>query len=161
MTADGGSVLVYDTGMLIALVNQDRRARALHAGFVRAGGHVPIIPGPALAQAWRTSPKTAFAWKRLLKEVFVHPGSRTLTPEALPTRCLPCAVGLGTDDWKVVGDMLGSADLPPKKRPDPVDALAVMIAAQHGGGTVLTSDPEDIRAYAGAIPGCGVGTVTV
>ncbi|MEY9943561.1 hypothetical protein [Kitasatospora sp. GAS1066B] len=155
------TVIVYDTGVLIALVNQDRRARTLHKGFVTSGGHAPIVPGPALSQAWRTSTKIAYSWKRLLDEVFVHPGARTVYPGALPPRCLPCAAGLDTGDWKTIGDMIGAAVLPAKKRPDPVDALAVFIAITHGGGTVLTTDREDIEAYAATLPGCGVDAVTV
>ncbi|WP_282698353.1 hypothetical protein [Streptomyces sp. CC208A] len=155
------SVVVYDTGMLIALIGQDRRAHTLHKGFVSAGGHVPVVPGPALSQAWRTSPKTAYAWKRLLAEVFVHPGARTHRPGDLPPSCLPCGTGLGVSGWQTLGDMIGAAALPPKKRPDPVDALAVLIAAVHGGGSVITSDPEGIEAYAATIAGCVVTVVRV
>jgi len=43
--------------------------------------------------------------------------------------------------------MLGKALLPPKKHPDAVDALVVVTAALHGPAQILTSDPEDIRAY--------------
>jgi hypothetical protein len=43
--------------------------------------------------------------------------------------------------------MLGKAILPPKKRPDAVDALVVVTAALHGPAQILTSDPDDIRAY--------------
>ncbi|WP_259407877.1 hypothetical protein [Streptomyces akebiae] len=57
--------------------------------------------------------------------------------------------------------MIGSAALPPKKRPDPVDALAVLIAAGHGGGGVLTSDRDDIEAYAATLPGSRVTAVAI
>ena len=43
--------------------------------------------------------------------------------------------------------MMGKALLPAKKRPDAVDALVVVTAALHGPAQILTSDPEDIRAY--------------
>lgn len=155
------SVVVYDTGMLLGLVQQDRRCRMLHKGFVTAGGHVPVIPGPALSQAWRSSPKTAFAWKRLLAESFVYPPARSSGDAEVPPRCLPCAAGLTPEDWKKLGDMIGAASLPPKKRPDPVDALAVLIAAAHGGGSVITSDSEDIQAYAATLPGGDVTAVSV
>ncbi|MFD9039397.1 hypothetical protein ACFU6M_20935 [Streptomyces bottropensis] len=155
------NVVVYDTGMLMALVGQDRRAHVLHKGFVAAGGHKPIIPGPALSQAWRTSPKTAYAWKRLLADAFVYPAGRARYPDDLPPRCLPCAGGVNIEGWKTLGDMIGSAALPPKKRPDPVDALAVLIAAGHGGGSVLTSDRDDIEAYAATLPGSNVSVVAV
>ncbi|QNE77202.1 hypothetical protein F0344_23645 [Streptomyces finlayi] len=155
------TVVVYDTGMLMALVSQDRRAHILHKGFVAAGGHQPIVPGPALSQAWRTSPKTAYAWKRLLAEVVVYPGARTRSPLDQTPRCLPCAGGMAIEDWKTIGDMIGAAVLPPKKRPDPVDALAVFVAAAHGGGAVLTSDADDIEAYAAILPGADVSAVGI
>jgi hypothetical protein len=154
------SVVVYGSGMLIALIGRERRALALHKGVVDSGGHAPIIPGPALSQVWRTSPKTAYGWKRLLAEsVACPPGS--ISDEGSPARCLPCASGMGIEDRKTLGDMIGSATLEPKKRPDPVDALAVLIAAKHGGGTVLTSDAGDIDACVRTIPGCGVNVVAV
>ncbi|MFF3734305.1 hypothetical protein ACFYXM_29390 [Streptomyces sp. NPDC002476] len=155
------NVVVYDTGMLIALIGQDRRAHVLHKGFIAAGGHKPIVPGPALFQAWRTSSKTAYAWNRLLADVFVFPADRSAHREGLSPRCLPCAGGMKIEDWKTIGDMIGSAALPPKKRPDPVDALAVLITASHGGGSVLTSDRADIEAYAATLPGAGVSAVAV
>ncbi|MFC8590659.1 hypothetical protein ACFWXA_01625 [Streptomyces atroolivaceus] len=155
------NVVVYDTGMLLALVDQNPRAHALHKGFVAAGGHQPIVPGPALSQAWRTSPKTAYAWKRLLSDVVVHPSGRTGYATDLVPRCLPCAGGVALAGWKTIGDMIGTAALPPKKRPDPVDALTVFIAASHGGGSVLTSDVDDIRAYAATLPGADVSAVAV
>lgn len=85
------NVVVYDTGMLMALVSQDRRAHVLHKGFVAAGGHRPIVPGPALSQAWRTSPKTAYEWKRILADVVVYPGTRARFPVDRVPSCLPCA----------------------------------------------------------------------
>ena len=155
------SVVVYDTGMLMALVGQDRRAHTLHKGFITAGGHQPIVPGPALSQAWRTSPKTAYAWKRLLADVVVYPAARTRFPANMTPHCLPCAGGMAIDGWKTIGDMIGAAALPPKKRPDPVDALAVFIAAVHGGGRVLTSDADDIKAYAATLPEADVSAVAI
>lgn len=65
------------------------------------------------------------------------------------------------EGWKTVGDMVGAAVLPPRKRPDPVDALAVFVAAAHGGGAVLTSDAADIEAYAATLPGADVSAVAV
>ncbi|MYQ40343.1 hypothetical protein B046DRAFT_01378 [Streptomyces sp. LamerLS-316] len=153
--------VVYDTGMLMALLNQERRAHTLHKGFIAIGGHRPIVPGPTLSQAWRTSPKTAYAWKRLLADVVLYPGARTRSSTDSPPPCLPCAGGMTIEGWKTIGDMIGAAALPPKKRPDPVDALAVFIAAAHGGGSVLTSDADDIRAYAATLPGAEVLAVSI
>ncbi|WP_406494252.1 hypothetical protein OG936_11070 [Streptomyces sp. NBC_00846] len=155
------NVVVYDTGMLMALVSQDRRAHILHKGFIAAGGHQPIVPGPALSQAWRTSPKTAYAWKRLLADVVVYPAAGARYPADLAPRCLPCAGGMAIEGWKTIGGMIGAAALPPKKRPDPVDALAVLVAAVHGGGSVLTSDTDDIEAYAATLPEANVSAVAV
>lgn len=155
------TVVVYDPGMLTALVSQDRRAHILHKGFVAAGGHQPIVPGPALSQAWRTSAKTAYAWKRLLTDVVVYPGARTRFPLDQVPHCLPCAGGMAIGDWKTIGDMIGAAALPPKKRPNPVDALAVFVTAAHGGGAVLTSDTDDIEAYAATLPGADVSAVAI
>lgn len=155
------NVVVYDTGMLMALVDQDHRAHALHKGFVAGGGHQPIAPGPALSQAWRTSPKTAYAWKRVLADIVVYPTARSAGAADLPPPCLPCTGGVTVEGWKTIGDVIGSAALPPKKRPDPVDALAVFIAAVHGGGSVLTSDADDIRAYAATLPEAQVLAVTI
>lgn len=62
---------------------------------------------------------------------------------------------------ETLGDMTGAAELPPEERPDPVDALAVHVAAAHGGGTVLTSDTDGIEAYAATLPGAAVPAVAV
>jgi len=154
------NAVVYDSGMLIALIGRERRALVLHKGVVAGRGHAPVIPGPALSRVWRTSPKTAYAWKRLLAESAVYPPG-PIRDGGAGAQCLPCASGMTVEDWKTLGDMIGEAVLAPKKRPDPVDALAVLIAAKHGGGTVLTSDVGDMEAYIRTIPGCGVNAVPV
>ncbi|CAM5553745.1 hypothetical protein SATRM34S_04588 [Streptomyces atroolivaceus] len=79
------NLVAYDGGMLLALVDQNPRAPAPHKGFVAAGGHQPIVPGPALSQAWRTSPKTAYAWR----------WRRERTPAATATRPSRSPVGYG------------------------------------------------------------------
>lgn len=52
------------------------------------------------------------------------------------------------DDYRRAGWMPGKAALPPKKRPDAVDALVVVTAVLHRASVIVTSDPEDISAYA-------------
>ncbi len=47
--------------------------------------------------------------------------------------------------------MLAEAKLPAKKRPDAIDALVVIAAALHGPAQILTSDPDDITAYAATL----------
>lgn len=55
-------------------------------------------------------------------------------------------------DYKRIGIMLGTVALPGKKRPNVVDALAVPTAAGYGRAAILTSDPDDIAAYAATLP---------
>ncbi|OAH13186.1 hypothetical protein STSP_35110 [Streptomyces jeddahensis] len=40
-----------------------------------------------------------------------------------------------------------------KKRPDLVDGLVALTALEIGAALVATSDPDDIRAYLGQLPG--------
>jgi hypothetical protein len=56
---------------------------------------------------------------------------------------------------------LGTADLPPKKRPDVVDALVAITAVRHGSAVVFTSDPDDISAYLSALNAQDVRLVAV
>ncbi|MFI6449285.1 hypothetical protein [Kitasatospora sp. NPDC050543] len=51
--------------------------------------------------------------------------------------------------------------LPPRKRPDVIDALVVLTAAGHGRAVVLTSDPEDIAACAATLPKAEIVVVRV
>jgi hypothetical protein len=61
--------------------------------------------------------------------------------------CLACATGPDLADWRRIGTALGSATLPPKKRPDAVDAWVALAAARHGSAVIFTTDPGDIDAY--------------
>ncbi|WP_225839895.1 hypothetical protein [Streptomyces sp. NK08204] len=51
-----------------------------------------------------------------------------------------------------VGELIGRADLPGKKRPDPVDGLVALTALQIGAAMVATSDPAVIQAYLDQLP---------
>lgn len=157
-------VPVYDTGMLIALASGKAKAAQLHRGLGRTP-HRPIVPGPVLAQAWRSDPATVHALGRVLKEC-TAPQARASAPALRPTRvgqvtCIMCSTAPDTTDWRRIGVLLGSADLPPKKRPDAVDALVAWTAARHGEAVVFSSDPDDIGAYLRAIGTEGVHVVPV
>jgi predicted nucleic acid-binding protein len=65
--------------------------------------------------------------------------------------CAACARTFSLESYKRAGAMLGKAALPAKKRPDAADALVVVTAALHGPAQILTSDPDDMLAYAGTL----------
>jgi hypothetical protein len=140
--------------MLVALLRGKPAAVVLHHAL-RAAAHRPVIIGPVLAQCWRPDPKTVHAFSEYLKDCTV-PQARDATPPVrgavgIPNGCVACARTGSLDAYKRVGAMLGKAALPLKKRPDAVDALVVVTAALHGPAQILTSDPDDIRAYAATL----------
>ncbi|MEN8655613.1 hypothetical protein ABCR94_34840 [Streptomyces sp. 21So2-11] len=122
--------VVYDSGAMIALERGSAKLRYLHRAW-RATGVTPVVPGPVLAQVWRGGARQ-YALAEFLKQ---------------------CQVSLDytENDYRRVGWMLGQADLPPKKRPDAVDALVVLTAVLHHTDTVVTSDPTDLDAYAATL----------
>ncbi|MFP8886492.1 hypothetical protein [Streptomyces mangrovi] len=63
------------------------------------------------------------------------------------TACITCATGPDLADRRRIGAALGKAELPPRKRPDAVDAPVALSAVRHGSAVVFTSDPGDIEAY--------------
>jgi hypothetical protein len=126
--------------MLIALAKRDRTATEHHARVIRS--NTPLVPGPVLAQVWRNSPTTQFALARYLRDCEI-------------------VTAYDVQDYKRVGAMLGMVAPPPKKRPDVVDALVVLTAANMLRAAVLTSDPGDIRAYADALPKADITVVPV
>lgn len=146
--------VVYDAGMLVALLRGKPTAQLLHHGL-RAAPHRPIIIGPVLAQAWRPEPKTVHAFSQYLRDCTV-PQTRGGTPPiqgaaSVPADCVACAMTFTLDSYKRAGAMLGEARLLAKKRPDAIDALVVIAAALHGPAQILTSDPDDITAYAATL----------
>lgn len=146
--------VVYDAGMLVALLRGKPTAQLLHHGL-RAAPHRPIIIGPVLAQAWRPDPKTVHAFSQYLRDCTV-PQTRDGTPPiqgvaSVPAGCVACARTFTLDSYKRAGAMLAEAKLPAKKRPDAIDALVVIAAALHGPAQILTSDPDDITAYAATL----------
>lgn len=146
--------VVYDAGMLMALLRDNPAARLLHHGL-RAAPHRPVIIGPVLAQAWRPDSKTVHVFSQYLKDCTV-PQTRDSTPPlrgatSVSVGCVACARTFTLDSYKRAGAMLAEAKLPTKKRPDVIDALVVIAAALHGPAQILTSDPDDIAAYAATL----------
>ncbi|ABD11931.1 hypothetical protein CcI156_21860 [Frankia sp. CcI156] len=141
--------VVYDAGMLVALLRDSSAARLLHHGL-RAAPHRPVVIGPVLAQAWRPDPKTVHAFSQYLKDCTVPQTRESASPMrgmSSTAGCVACARTFTLDSYKRAGAMLAEASLPPKKRPDVIDALVVIAAALHGPAQILTSDPDDIGAY--------------
>jgi hypothetical protein len=146
--------VVYDAGMLVALLRGKPAARLLHHGL-RAAPHRPIIIGPVLAQAWRPDPKTVHAFSQYLRDCTV-PQTRDGTPPiqgaaSVPSGCVACARTFTLGSYLRAGAMLAEAKLPATERPDAIDALVVIAAALHGPAQILTSDPGDIAAYAATL----------
>jgi hypothetical protein len=142
--------VVYDSGMLLALLSGKSSALVLHQAL-RAAVHRPVIIGPVVAQCWRLDPKPVQAFSQYLKDRTVPQTRGTAPPirgAAAATGCVSCARAFSLDSYKRAGVMLSKAAIPAKKRPDTIDALVVVIAALHGPAQILTSDPDDISAYA-------------
>ncbi|WP_370270893.1 hypothetical protein [Streptomyces sp. V4I8] len=124
--------------MLIALAAPgNSQARLRHTEYCLAGQ--PVVPAPVIAQAWRGGAKTA-QLARALKD---------------------CAVVCcyTETDWRRVGELIRRAGLPPKKKPDPIDGLAVLTAVEIDAAIIATSNPEDIQAYLDQMPDSGTITV--
>lgn len=130
--------VVYDTGMLIALAGKNPGLALVRHRKFRENG-LPVIPAPVVAQAWRGG---------------VH---QARLARALRECAVVCCYT--EPEWRRVGELIGRASLPPKKRPDPVDGLIALTAIQIGAAVVATSDPADIQAYLDQVPGGGGVTV--
>ena len=146
--------VVYDSGMLIALLRRVPSALILHH-LLRAAAHRPVVIGPVLARCWRPDPKTVHAFSQYLADCTVPLARGTAPPVrrggSAMTACVACARTFSLDSYKRAGTMLGKVSLPPQKRPDAADALVVVTAALHGPAQILTSDPDDMRAYASTL----------
>jgi predicted nucleic acid-binding protein len=119
--------IVYDSGALIAAERGDAKLRRLHLNL-RAAGVRPLVPGPVLAQVWRGGAKQ-YQLAALIRDCHV-------------------VLDYTEADYRRTGWLLGQAELPPKKRPDVVDAIVVVTAARHCTDMIVTSDPFDLAAYA-------------
>ncbi len=149
-TRTGERVVYYDAGMLIALLGKDLRARTAHEAL-KASPHRPVITGPVLTQVWRDGPATVHALAAIADDCTILQAKDDIGPirglERGVIGCLPCHRVYRRADFQRAGRMLGKAHLPPKKKPDAVDALVMVAAAWHSPSLVLTSDPEDLLAY--------------
>lgn len=142
--------VIYDAGMLVALLRGKRAALVLHHSL-RAAAHRPIVIGPVLAQTWRSDPKTVHAFSQYLKDCTVPQTRGAASPvraaASAASGCVACAGTCTLDSYKRAGAMLAAARLSSKTRPDAIDALVVVAAALHGPAQILTSDPDDIASY--------------
>jgi hypothetical protein len=109
--------LSLDTGALIA-AQRNERDFWVFLDQVISDGVVPQIPAGALAQAWRGGPLSA-PLARLLKDCE--------------------SVSLDEDLAKESGELIARA-----KTRDAVDA-SVVAGAARTRGTIVTSDPDDLR----------------
>ena len=138
--------VVYDSGMLVALLRGKPAAVVLdHA--LRAAAHRPIVIGPVLAQLAAATLRRSTHPARP-EGLHVPQTGDSVTPirftDAIGSRCVACARTASLDTYKRAVCMLGKALLPPKKRPDAVDALVVVTAALHVPAQILTSDPQHL-----------------
>ena len=149
-TRTGERVVYYDAGMLIALLGKDLRARTAHEAL-KASPHRPVITGPVLTQVWRDGPAAVHALAWIADDCTILQAKDDIGPirglERGVIGCLPCHRVYRRADFQRAGRMLGKAHLPPKKKPDAVDALVMVAAAWHSPSLVLTSDPADLLAY--------------
>jgi predicted nucleic acid-binding protein len=120
------SGFTFDTGALIALERNDRRVLQILGRAAECGLRI-TVPATALAQAMR-SPARQSRLSRL-----VNDGQTDVIP-------------LDTADATAVGRLLDWT-----RTADIVDAH-VVICAQRAGQLVVTSDADDLRRLAPAVP---------
>lgn len=114
--------VTYDTGALVAGERNDRRMWALHAGFL-AEEVAPVVPAPALAEAWRGGARQA-SLSRLLAMCDIEP--------------------MSDEQARKVGVLAGKA-----AHDDVVD-VTVVEGAIRRHDAVVTSNGEHIRHIADA-----------
>ena len=117
------SEIVYDTGALLAAERRDVGLWALHAELI-AADTIPIVPVPVLAQGWRGGPQPLVS--RLL-------GTCRIVP-------------MVEDAGRAAGAACGASGTS-----DVVDAAVVVTAAVVRAAAIVTSDPDDLEAIAGAL----------
>ena len=111
--------LVLDSGAVIALARNDQRARSVLTAAWEAGADVSI-PVVVFAETVRGRPRDA-AVNRVIKAI----GDSIEVTEA---------------DGRAAGHLLGDT-----KMSTTIDAIVVASTDRTGGGTILTSDPDDLR----------------
>jgi hypothetical protein len=115
------SDICFDTGALIAFERNDRAVVAIVTRAYERGDRI-FVPAGALAQAWRDGRRQS-RLARLL-------GGPVVSIVPLDNRAA-----------REVGQLLGVTG-----QRDVVDGSVVWCARQHGV-SVLTSDPDDLRAF--------------
>ena len=115
-----------DAGALIALDRSDRRMLVLLARVVEAGGII-TVPATALAQVMRNPARQA-RLSRLVRQ---------------PTTPVPALDAVAAVQ---VGRLLGAS-----RTSDIADAH-VVLCARLAGGSVVTSDPQDLRRLDPTLP---------
>lgn len=97
-----------------------------------------LVPAVVCAEACRGSART----RRVESAIARHTPTRGQRP---PVTIVDTDFALARQVGAVLhGAAAGSADL--------VDAHVVAVCARHGGGLVVTSDPDDIARLAAAVP---------
>ncbi|MFJ3900898.1 hypothetical protein [Streptomyces sp. NPDC090025] len=124
--------VVYDAGMLIALATPKPGLALVRHNRHRTKG-LPVVPAPVVAQAWRRG------------------ASQVHLARSLKDCAVICCYT--ESEWRRVGELIGEAGLPSKKRPDPVDGLVALTAVQIRANVIATSDPGDIQAYLDVLTG--------
>jgi predicted nucleic acid-binding protein len=100
--------------------------RARLAELRNRGEWPPLVPTVVLAEALSGDPRCDYHENRLLRTCELRAVDEALAREAAALR----------------------AQVRTRRTPSAVDAVVVAVADQVGGGTVLSSDPSDLRALA-------------
>lgn len=114
--------LVLDSGGVTMLVLNRARLEALR----RRGAWPAVVPAVVLTEALTGDHRRDFHENRLLRTCDIRPVDEELARHAATLRT--AAAGSRT--------------------PSAADAVVVALADSLGGGTVLTSDPRDLKALA-------------
>ena len=120
------SGVTYDTGALLAAERDHRALWVRHRSLLEAG-HLPVVPAPVVAQAWRGGGPRQASLARLLRGCRVEP--------------------LDERRARAVGALIAASG-----HDDVVD-VAVVEGAARRRDLVWTSDPRDLGRVAAAADG--------
>ena len=118
--------LILDSGGLGKVAENDEGARAAMSSSAQAGVSV-IVPSVVLAESLSGTNRDAGVY-RVLRHLVV--------------------VDIHADHARVAATLKSGAGLTGVEHT--IDALVVAVAVLEGGGAILTTDPQDIRALAAA-----------